>query len=435
MNIFKHIMLVGILSFINHQAYTATFKTEKWQTANGVQVIFYAAPEVPMLDISLAFAAGSAYDGNLYGLSALTNHLLNQGSHGKDAGVIAEALAEHGAQFSAEVNRDMAILNLRTLVTTDALKQSINTFAEIINYPDFTQEALTRERNQLLIAIEQSKESPEEIADLDFFATLYKNHPYAHPVSGTSSTLKTITRSQIRNFYHTHYVGKNATLVLVGAISSDKAHQISNTLTKHLPSGTAAAKIMPATPLAQSAMKSTDFPSSQTMIRLGQVGIDHHNPDYFPLMVGNYILGGGSLVSRLAVEIREKRGLTYGVDSQFTPMHGEGPFLISLSTRTDQTDKALNIIKSILHDYVATGPNDQELAAAKSYLTGSFPLSLASNRSIATLLLRMNFYHLPDDYLDNYIKQINAVTKEEIQHAFHQQINPDKLLLVTVGQS
>jgi zinc protease len=177
------------------------------------------------------------------------------------------------------------------------------------------------------------------------------------------------------------------------------------------------------------------FPSSHTLVRLGQVGIDHKNLDYFPLIVGNYILGGGTLVSRLGAEVREKRGLTYGINSQFTPMPGEGPFIISLSTKNDQANKALQITEDTLNLFINKGPSKQELESAKQYLTGSFPLSLGSNKAIANLLLRMAFYHLPDSYLDTYIARINAVTVDEIKLAFKQQVNTDKLLLVRVGQS
>ncbi len=412
-----------------------TFKTEKWRTENGVQVVFYPAMEVPMLDVSLAFAAGSSYDGQHYGLSSLTSHMLNQGNAGQDATAVAEALADTGAQFSIETSRDMVILNLRTLVSNDALAQSSTTFARIINHPDFPDEAFMREKKQLLMAIEQGQESPEEVADLKFFNALYQQHPYAHAVNGTKKTLNAINKNQLVEFYHRYYVGTNAVLVMVGSINSLTAHQLAEQLTQELPKGTPATPIAQAAPLAQAEKRNTAFPSSQTMIRLGQIGIDHQNPHYFPLMVGNYILGGGSLVSRLAVEVREKRGLTYGVDSQFAPMPGEGPFLISLSTRNEQAQQALDIIQKVLHNYISNGPGEKELAAAKQYLTGSFPLSLASNRTIATLLLRMAFYHLPDNYLDTYITRINAVTQDEIKEAFKQQVNPDKLLLVTVGQS
>jgi zinc protease len=235
-------------------------------------------------------------------------------------------------------------------------------------------------------------------------------------------------------FYKRYYVGKNATLVMVGAIDSKQAHQLAQQLTADLVKGEHAKAIPQAGKLDRAATINIPFPSSQTIVRMGQIGIDHHHPDYFPLMVGNYILGGGSLVSRLSIEVREKRGLTYGVDSQFMPMPGEGPFIIGLSTRNNQAGNALNVMVNTLNLFINDGPDEQEIKAAKSYLTGSFPLSLSGNRTIASLLLRMAFYHLPDDYLDTYAARINAVTADEIKQAFRQQINPDKMLLVTVGE-
>lgn len=434
MNILKT-CVIALMIAVSYQAAANSFKTEKWKTANGVQVVFYPAMEVPMLDVSLAFAAGSSYDGNHYGLSALTSRMMNQGNAGLDATTIAESLADTGAQFNIETSRDMVVLNLRTLVNKEALAQSSKTFAQIINKPDFLDEAFTRERKQQLMAIEQGQDSPEEVADLNFFNALYKQHPYAHMVNGTKETVNALNKNQLIDFYHRYYVANNAILVMVGAINSQTAHQLADQLTQELPKGEHSLPVTKAAQLTKAEHINIPFPSSQTMIRLGQIGIDHQNPDYFPLMVGNYILGGGSLVSRLAVEVREKHGLTYGIDSQFSPMPGEGPFLISLSTRNEQTKHALDLIKKILQTYINNGPEEHELTAAKQYLTGSFPLSLASNRSIATLLLRMTFYHLPDNYLDTYIARINAVTKDEIKQAFKHQINPDKLLLVTVGKS
>lgn len=412
-----------------------SFKTEKWTTANGVKVVFYKAMEVPMLDISLAFAAGSAYDGQHYGLSALTSRMLNEGSGGLDASAIAEALADTGAQFDAASSRDMTVLNLRTLTSEPALTKATTAFARIINQPDFPEDAFIREQQQVLMGIKQAAQSPDEVASINFFQNLYKKHPYAHPVSGTEASIKAITAEQVRAFYKKYYVAHNATLVLVGAIDSATAHKLADKLTTELASGTTATVIAKAPQLSGAETIAIPFPSSQTILRLGQIGIDHQHAEYFPLIVGNYILGGGALVSRLAVEVREKKGLTYGVDSQFVPMPGEGPFLISLSTRNDQANTALDITKNTLNQFINDGPNEQELHAAKQYLTGSFPMSLASNRTIANLLLRMAFYKLPDNYLDNYVNKINAVTHEQIKQAFKHQVDTQKLLLIRVGQS
>ncbi|WP_454785653.1 M16 family metallopeptidase [Legionella sp. WA2024007413] len=427
--------IMALMIGLSHTTTASTFKTEKWLTKNGVQVVFYPAMEVPMLDISLAFAAGSAYDENQFGLSALTSRVMNQGNAGQDANQIAESLADVGAQYKAEINRDMVIFSLRTLVDPEALPKAATTFAQIINHPDFPDEAFAREKKQLLMTIEQRQESPEEIANLHFFQTLYQQHPYAHPVNGTAETVNAINMSQVIEFNKRYYVAKNAILVMVGAINSETAHQLADQLTQELPEGHSAPPIPPATQLTHADTVKIPFPSTQTVIRLGQIGIDHHAPNYFPLIVGNYILGGGALVSQLAIEVREKRGLTYGIDSQFVPMSGKGPFLISLSTKNNQTQNALEIIQNVLRTYINKGPTDEELNAAKQYLTGSFPLSLSGNRSIANILLRIAFYHLPEDFLDTYTARINAVTKEQIKQAFQQQVNPDKLLLLTVGKS
>ncbi|VEB33152.1 zinc protease [Legionella sainthelensi] len=434
MRIFSACIMALMIS-LSHTVTANTFKTEKWKTKNGVQVVFYQAMEVPMLDISLAFAAGSANDGPQYGLAALTSQMMNQGNSGQEATTIAETLADTGAQYHVEINRDMAVLHLKTLVSKDQLMKASTTFTQIINHPDFPDEAFSREKKQQLLAIEQRQESPEEVANLNFFKTLYQQHPYAHSVNGTSETVKAIDKNQVIEFYKRYYVGSNAVLVMVGAITSQTAHQLADQLTQELPKGQPAPAIPKAQQLTQAQAINIPFPSSQTIIRLGQIGIDHHNPSYFPLIVGNYILGGGLLVSRLAIEIREKRGLTYGIDSQFIPMPGIGPFLISYSTKNQQTKKSLEIIQKTLDSYINDGPSSEEMEAAKQYLTGSFPLSLSGNRSIATILLRMAFYHLPDDFLDNYTARINSVTSEQVKNAFKKQVHPDKFLLITVGQS
>jgi zinc protease len=411
-----------------------SFETSQWYTKNGAHVIFYQAMEVPMLDISIAFAAGSAYDGEHFGLSALTTRLLNQGNKGLDTNTVAEKLAETGAQFEAASSQDMIALNLKTLTTPDALQKSSQLFASIIAHPDFPESSFNRQKNQQLMAISQALESPDDVANQTFFQILYKTHPYAHPIIGTRETINKLTLEQVHQFYQQFFVSANATLVLVGAINKSSAEQLAELMTHELPKGHVAADIPTAQALAEEIDIEVKFSSKQSILRLGQLGITHHDSNYFPLLVGNYILGGGALVSRMADELREKRGLTYGVYSQFSPMPGKGPFLISLSTKNNQAQTAINITRETLASFVKTGPNEQELIAAKKYLTGSFPLSLASNRSIADILLKMAFYHLPDDYLQTYIDHINAVSIESIKTAFQQLIIPNRLLQITVGK-
>ena len=151
--------------------------------------------------------------------------------------------------------------------------------------------------------------------------------------------------------------------------------------------------------------------------------------------MGNYTLGGGALVSRLAHELREKRGLTYGVHSQFVPMPEKGPFVIGFSTATAQAKTAETLTRDTLKSFVQTGPNNAELNAAKQYLTGNFPLAIASNKNMSKILLKMAFYALPDNYLETYKNNITAVSTQQIQSAFQENVSPDCLLHVMVGKT
>jgi len=407
---------------------------ERWQTKQGTPVIFYQAMDIPMLTVSLAFKAGAAYDEQRFGLSTLTTRLLNQGNDGLDANTLANRLAETGAQFSNENNRDMIVLHLKTLTEKDALKQATTLFTRIVKQPDFPEKAFEREKNQQRMAIKQALESPDEIANQTFFRALYQAHPYAHPINGDLKTLDAITLEDVRRFHQTFFVSQNATLVLVGALNRKNAEALAEQITQNIPKGKKAPNIPNAKPLPEAMDVHVPFPSSQTVLRLGQLGINHHDPRYFPLLVGNYTLGGGALVSRLANELREKRGLTYGVHSQFVPMPELGPFVIGFSTQTAQAEKAETLTRDTLKAFVKTGPNDDELKAAKQYLMGSFPLSIASNQSMASILLKMTFYGLPDNYLDTYTDNINAVDTQQIQAAFQKSIHPSRLLQVMVGK-
>ena len=427
------VLLISTLFTV--QAFATPFETQEWLTKNGAHVVFHPAPEVPMLDVSIAFAAGSAYDGSQFGLSALTTQLLDQGNNGLDAGAIADKFAEVGAQYGSDSSRDMMVLALRTLTQPDALKQAVDMFALLINHPDFPSDAFLREKNQQLMIIRQNKELPDSIAQETFYQTLYGQHPYAHPVNGHDDSVKALTVKDVRHFYQRYVVGKNAIIVIVGAINESTAHQLAERITRDLPPGQAAEAIPAAPTFSNELNIEILHPAPQSVLRLGQLGITHQNADYFSLQVGNYILGGGSMESRLSHELREKRGLTYGVNSDLSPMPGIGPWVISLSTKHNQAKTALNITRETLDSFIKTGPDEQELIAAKHYLTGSFPLSLASNQSIAAMLLRITFYHLPKDFLNTYIAHINAVQTADVKKAFQHQINPNTLLQITVGRA
>lgn len=435
-NTFFHLLsgLALCVGASTQSAALSPIKPERWSLDNKARVVFYRAPEVPMVDILIAFEAGSAYDGKQYGLSTLTSHLLDQGTRGMNATAIAERLAQFGAQFNSDNSRDMTVYHLKTLSEPKALQQSTQIVSDILQKPSFPRDAFYRERSQLMMSIKQSNESPDNIANRTLMENLYPNHPYGHPVDGTLNTVRDIQNWQIQRFYKQQYTGEHALVVIVGDIDKEKAQSISQELVGKLPASSAHSITIPKAEAKNSKAKDdVAFPSSQTMIRLGQVAIDHSDPEYFPLTVGNYILGGGTMVSQLATELREKRGLTYGVYSQFIPMPAEGPFTVSLSTKSSQANEALSLIQRVVKDFIEKGPSENELMQAKQFLTGSFPLSLASNNNIANMLLRIEFYHLPKNYLDTYSAHIEGVSAEDIKNAFKHHLDPEHMTVVTVG--
>lgn len=431
----KYIVIVCLcLTQIGWASENTVLNIQHWKTTKGTRVYFVKAPQVPILDIQLVFAAGAARDGKKEGIAALTNALLNQGTETLSADDIATQFDAIGAKYNAVVARDMAVVSLRTLSESQFLKPALTTFQRVLVTPSFPENAFDREKKSQLIALAQQQEQPRTLASLAFYKTIYSSHPYGHPVLGSIGSVKKLQREDVLSFYQRYYVAKNAIIAIVGAVTTEQAKKIAENITKGLSSGRSAKTLPAPKNLKKKIQKHIQYPATRTNIRLGQIGITYSESDYFPLIVGNYTLGGGMLVSRLENEVREKRGLSYSVYSMFFPMAVKGPFLISLGTRGNQTQRALRITQQTLQKFIKEGPTPEEVDAAKKNITGGFPLRLESNRAIMNMLLRIGFYKLPLNYLDTYIDKVNAVTPKQIQKAFQKHLNPNKMAIITVGK-
>jgi zinc protease len=228
-------------------------------------------------------------------------------------------------------------------------------------------------------------------------------------------------------------VARNAVLAIVGDVDRARAEQLAAQLAARLPAGERADPL-PAVPrLEKASIERIYHPSAQTTVRMGAPGMHRGDPDYFPLYIGNHVLGGSGLVSRLSDELREKRGLSYSASSYFSPMEQDGPYLLSLQTRNDQADAALGVMRETLQKFVEEGPTDAELVAAKKNITGGFPLMIDSNAKILSYLVMIGFYGLPLDYLDTFSATVEAVTREQIIDAFRRRVQPDAMATVIVG--
>jgi len=405
---------------------------QHWTTAEGARVLFVEARELPMFDLRLTFAAGSSQDGATPGLATLTNAMLNEGVAGKDVTAIAEGFEGLGADFGNGSYRDMAVASLRSLSAADKREPALKLFTEVVGKPSFPEDALKRIKNQLLAGFEYEKQQPGKIAGKALFANLYGNHPYAHPSDGSAQSVPGITLEQLRAFHAKAYTAGNTVIALVGDLSRSEAEAIAAQVSAGLPKGPALAK--PEQPVEpKPGVTHIDFPSKQTHLMLAELGIDRNDPDWAALSLGNQILGGGAFGTRLMSEVREKRGLTYGVYSVFSPMQVRGPFMINLQTRAELSEGTLKLVQSILADYLKTGPTQQELDDAKRELAGSFPLSNASNASIVGQLGAIGFYNLPLTWLEDFMQQSQALTVEQVKAAMNKHLAADKLVIVTAG--
>ncbi len=405
---------------------------QRWQSPKGMQVYFIHSPELPMMDIELVFKAAAARDGEHFGLANLTNGLLAEGAGGLSAAQLSEAFDAVGAEFGNGVARDMAWVKLRSLSAPAQLEPALETFANIIAKADFPEKAFLREQQRLLQSLKYDQQSPGSLASNALYAALYPNHPYGHPSAGMIETVEKISREQVMAFYQRYYVAANAVVAVVGNLDRAAVEALVAKLEQHMVLGKPA-EPLPPVPEAQGIQRHVEHSGDQVHILLGQALYTRGDPDYFPLYLGNYTLGGGGLVSRLSHQIREERGLSYSVYSHFIPMQRPGPFILSLQTAKKNKAEALQLSREILQDFIKNGVTDEEVLAAKKNMIGSFALNLDSNKKLLQQIAMIAAYDLPLDYLSTWINKIKAVTPEQIRSAFQKRLQLEKMSQITVG--
>jgi len=404
---------------------------QHWQTTGGTRVYFIASPALPILDVQVDFAAGSMFDPpGKAGLAALTRGVLDLGAADLDENAIADRLADVGATLSGGADTDRASLSLRTLVAADKRGPALELLRKLLAAPRFDPAIFERERARTVAALKESLTRPDTLAGQAFWTALYPDHPYGR--QATPASLAALSLADLRAFHQRHYHAANARITLVGQISRAQAAEWAETLAAALPPGAPAD--LPAPPQAGTrTLVSLKHPATQAHIHIGLPGVERGHPDFFPLLVGNYTLGGGGFVSRLMQEVRDKRGYAYGVSSRFSFLRQAGPFQISLQTKRSQAREALKVVRVVLDGFLRDGPSEDELAAAKANLSGSFPLRLDSNQKLLENAALIGFYDLPLDYLDRYPQQVEAVTAEQVRKAFARHVRPDALVTVLVA--
>lgn len=421
-----------LFSFFSKWAW-ALLPIQHWQTSSGARVYFVENHELPMLDISVEFAAGSGMDTpNKSGCANLVRHLLSLGAGRLSEDQITAALADVGAQLHSYFDRDRAGIALRTLSNNRERKEALDIIARIIQYPEFPLDVLEREKARTILSIKESSTKPGYIAERELMKLLYGSHPYGLNDMGEVGTINSLQREDLVAFYQSFYNAKNAVIAIIGDVNRIEAVAIAESLTANLSTNQRTIAI-PAVQIPVAEVKKIIHPATQSHIQLAYPGLRRSDPDYFPLLVGNHILGGGGFTSRLVEEVRQQRGLAYSVYSSFFPYKELGPFQIGLQTKKDQSEEAFLLSQKVFKDFVRGGPTEAELMAAKQNIIGGFPLRIDSNSKILGFLSIIGFYNLPLTYLTDYLLAVEEVTTEQILQAFQRRIQPDGMVAVIVG--
>jgi zinc protease len=409
----------------------AEVRIQHWTTQSGARAYFVETHALPIVDVSVEFAAGGAYDPpERAGLGQLTLTLLKGGSALYSEAEVDRRIADAGAQLHDNFDLDRAGFALRTLSSEAEFNLAMDTLADLVQSPRFATDIFEREKARAIANAAEAETQPDHVAEKRLYALMYPSHPYG--LTATPATLGTITRDDVERHYRRLYVAGGASIAIVGDLSLDAAKALGERLSSSLAKGSEVAIPPPAPPGPGQTVR-VAFPSTQSHVLLGEAALARDDPDYFPLLMGNYILGGGGFASRLMTDVRSKHGLAYSVYSYFYPYAQRGPLQVGLQTRRDQADVALKRVKDVITEFAARGPTQRELEAAKKSLVGGFPLRIDTNRKMLEQLAVIAFYRLPLDWLDSYPARLQAVTLEQVRAAFARRIDPGKLAIVVVG--
>ena len=416
---------------------------ERWVLASGAEVYLVPSPAIPMLDVQIDFDAGSRRDPPAQaGLAGLMAAMSAKGvlaggpaEPALDENALSEAWADLGASFGASAGGDRLSFSLRTLSYPDLLERAAQLAARQLGQPAFPDAVWQSERERLKASLREANTRPATLAARAYNRAVYGSHAYGQEL--TEATLAAIGVADMQALQRT-LLPCRARVTLVGAVTRPQADALARTLLARLPSGPAGgcpplAPVPEVAALTQPTEQRIVFDSAQAHVLFGQPGFTRADPDFFALTVGNYVLGGGGFVSRLTTEVREKRGLTYSVYSYFSPGLHAGAFTVGLQTRPDQAAAALQLARDVVARFVAEGPTEVELRAAKDNLVGGFALRIDTNRKLLDNVANIAAHRLPLDYLDTWTQQVEQVTVAQVRAAFARKLQPARMATVVLG--
>jgi zinc protease len=443
MKLFKQSCYVIIFAFGLLQSAQAILPIEKLDSVKGAKAYLVQTKALPMVDIEISIDAGDRFDPTgKSGLASMTAELMNYGVRLSKSALseaqIADEIADLGANFGISVGGERAVMRIRSLSRKDLRDRAVQLASAMLTAPTYDAKILEREKQRAITALLEAETNPESVLERRFRKSVYGNYPLGE--SPSVKSISSVSVSDLVRFHQQFYRGDRIIVSIVGDVSPAEASKIVEVLLKNVPqSGTAIPNLpqferSPIEPIASRQIY-IPFDSQQAHIAIGMTAITRSNPDYFPLIVGNYILGGGGFVSRLMSEVREKRGLAYSVFSYFAPGKDTGIFQAGLQTKSDQAPLALEVMNSTIANFIANGATPSELQAAKSNLVNGFPLRIDNNRKLLDNVSSIAWNDLPLDTLETWTAKVDAVTLEQVSTAFQRYLAMDRMKIVVLGAS
>ena len=402
---------------------------------NGMNLLGVEYRRVPWVSLTFMAKRGSETDpAGKAGVADWTVEYLTLGTGRRSQLQLAQEVESLGAHLGARGDWDASRLTLEGLA--EDFQELLAILAEVVQTPAFPEEELILLRERRRAELAQILDEPRELASRRYYRLFFGEAPYGQAVRGEPESLEAIELSDLKSYYYREINPLAASLVVVGMIPFSRVEAEVQRLWGTWKGGGQPSPPYTSAPakLCSPGLYLLDRPEwTQSEIRLGHLGLPRSHPDYFPLRLANYVLGEGGFSSRLMTRIRSELGKTYGIKSLFHFRRAPGPFTVSTFTPAAHTAEVVQEIVAVIRDFRDHGPTSQELAEAKSYYVGHFPLTLETPRAISRRLQSMDLYDLGLDYLQHYTDRINAVTLEEAQRAAQTYLKPEALVILVVG--
>lgn len=388
---------------------------------------------VPLLALEFAFVGGSTQDPAARpGVANMLSGMLDEGAGPHDSDAFQSLLADHAIELRFSADRDAFRGSLKTLVSH--LPQAVELLRLALNEARLDADAIVRVRSQIEAGLLHDAANPEVLAMRAFNEMAYGGHAYGRATRGSLETVAAITRDDLSAYRGAVMARDNLHVAAVGAVDAKTLGALLDDAFGGLPQCSALTPVAPIVLQSQGARRIIDVETPQSVVRFGAPGIDRHDPDYMAAYIANHILGGGVFSARLFKEVREKRGLAYGVSSSLYPMRYSSMFFGGTATKNERVAESIDVIASEIARMGADGPEDEEVRLAKQYLIGSYALHFDTSSKIAGQLLHLSLEDMGVDYIDRRNAMVAAITVDDVRRASARLFDADKLLVVTAGK-